>query len=72
MMEWISVEDRLPEDTERMVYLVLETYKDACNYEIYMFDTVKCKFYRIDDNGNIQYSECAVYWMYLPEPPKEE
>ena len=65
-MEWISVNDRLPEDGENVI---------ACDKERAVCEAI------YDKDGKFYWSGfwgdwCdvleATHWMPLPEPPKEE
>jgi hypothetical protein len=68
MNDWISVEDRLPEDRE---------YVDAWSD----FRSTDCEFKRggfyevvYDGDGDYEYSEIiddVTHWMSPPSPPKE-
>lgn len=74
---WISVKDRLPED-DRAVLAVKQLKdgrRDMClarcipNYELYDVETgsiIKKPYWVCGGNNNI------IYWMPLPEQPKEE
>ena len=65
-MDWISVDDRLPE--EEMQHVLL------------WFTDVKCAFVGYLENGVFELSHCdwfvkyhpVSHWMPLPEPPKEK
>jgi hypothetical protein len=73
---WIGVKDRLPED-DRAVLAVKQLKdgrRDMClarcipNYECYDVETrsiIKNPYWVCGGNNNI------IYWMPLPEPPKE-
>ena len=74
---WISVKDRLPEDdrTVLAVKQLKDGRRDMClarcipNYEFYDVETgsiIKKPYWVCGGNNNI------IYWMPLPEPPKEE
>ena len=54
-MEWISVEDRLPESLGEML-LVIDSNK---NVETYYYEPSVWSAWRI------------THWMPLPEPPKD-
>lgn len=57
-MDWISVEDRLPEDRQEILYYTDALKKLKVNtmcYVEYIFKTMK-----------------ATHWMPLPEPPKKD
>lgn len=63
-MEWISVEDRLPENYQEVIVFV-----DAANAkEIYMAQYMNLSF-NILVSGN--HSNFITHWMPLPEPPKQ-
>jgi hypothetical protein len=67
MSEWISVKDRLPEkQTEVLVYR--RNRGGLCNYEC------EIDFDRLCADGTWLYRDIyeVLYWMPLPEPPKEQ
>lgn len=62
MAEWINVNDRLPEFDD----LVLVMWYDSCGDDCYRLD--RC----LGDRWYIDHcDEEYLYWMPLPEPPKE-
>lgn len=64
MSEWISVKDRLPEDSHRVL-----TCDHRGNINImFHYDYYK-KPFGIDKNHKVYFP--VKYWMPLPEPPKE-
>ena len=62
--EWISVEERYPEDQQH----VLIAYKDNDYVSIGYFDEGFAEWDSLYDNEIVR----PDYWMPLPEPPKEE
>ncbi len=65
-MEWISVDDRLPEERPFRFEYVLVAKKNGVVLEA-MFNT------RIGEFLNISYSKLAhkvTHWMPLPKPPQ--
>ena len=63
--EWISVEERLPEDGENVLAIDSEGKTEVCFYEtehkgVFQMCGGLCKIFNI------------THWMPLPEPPKEE
>ena len=63
--EWISVEERLPEeDTRVLVYLEIPKL-DALTY-------THCDTDRILYGKWVRWGGYATHWMPLPEPPKGE
>ena len=82
-MEWISVKDRLPESDDQ--YLVFAQFECDEESSIYIFDYDSCaeefgvweEHYDSDmlgylDSEFVKYPATVLYWMPLPEPPKEE
>ena len=66
VQEWISVNDRLPEENGR--YL---TASKRWGDKIVVFDLwFDGGFWYIDEEGDVFYFE-VTHWMLLPEPPKE-
>ena len=69
-MEWISVEDRLPETMDDVL----------CWYEYFRFGEYQCMFQKCGVGfcvhgmwgGEVAqgYMAKVLYWMPLPEPPK--
>lgn len=67
MSEWISVEDRIPDDGQNVIafvdgaFVVAAQYRSSCFYDVLkdvdgsLFETV---------------SRDVTYWQPLPEPPK--
>lgn len=60
LLEWISVQDRLPEDTRHVLCCTM-TKKKTQNVMIgYYMEG----FWRVGMNSNV------THWMELPEPPE--
>ena len=78
-MEWISVEERLPEDEgpvigfiPKVVQSMLHDYK-GCVCELRYFDRTDGggqRFFKLNESF-IDLSDVS-HWMPLPEPPKED
>lgn len=87
VQRWISVEDRLPEDGDYRFYMCLVEnhledppmicqYEEGCAdfgflhdiYDPVSLGYVDSEFETMEDLGY----EKVLYWMPLPEPPKEE
>ncbi len=73
-MDWISVEDRLPEsrDDTVLVYFSETDGIETVHIQDY-FDDITAG---LDSDGNQLYSKWYIsqnvtHWMPLPEPPKE-
>lgn len=72
MSEWISVEERLPEECKavlcfagnKIVLAFMEKTEDCGEYVPVFWDLVA---YDRDDTWD---EVCATHWMPLPEPPK--
>jgi len=62
-MEWISVEDRLPEDGQSA--LAIEVGDDDPTV-LYMVDGVW-----VEPLSEVRWAWPVTHWMPLPEPPKE-
>lgn len=63
MSEWISVNDRLPD--ERFVLVTLNCYPAVVMESEFWAD----KFHRI--GGDMGEISCVSHWMPLPKPAKE-
>ena len=61
-MEWISVEDRLPDTGVEVMTLMRGVHMLAWRTK----DTEW-----INDNDESEGINCVTHWMPLPEPPKE-
>ena len=72
-MNWISVEDRLPEDGD---YSVLACWKTGGIDMIYArdyFSPITCGVVDGIQQYTKRYSSVGItHWMQLPEPPKEK
>ncbi len=55
---WISVEDRLPEPNENVLY-----YEKGSEIDVMPSEWIREQYYE---------GYYKIYWMPLPEPPKEE
>jgi len=73
MIEWISVNDDLPEDTEDV--LIVEDF--GFMVEVFVGwredgEWLSLSFVEDDDGGNAQLhpTELITHWMPLPEPPQ--
>lgn len=67
MAEWISVNERLPED--RRSVLVYCPY-NKCIYTAY-YEDFNDEWYYFGCGGRIEVYYTVSHWMPLPEPPKE-
>ena len=79
-MEWIKVEDRLPEDMQEvLVFGNTEVNNEKTTYLAIFHKNVQCK----DINGKVHvesqfweiqygYDMDVTHWMPLPQPPKEK
>lgn len=73
-MEWISVEDRLPEENEQVlitdgsdVFYAYKYYYEGWDYQIAEdFDGEEGVF-----STNAMKEKHVTHWMPLPEPPKQ-
>jgi hypothetical protein len=72
--EWVSVEDRLPEETQD--YLVVLNNEDIdirlfnSNNDPYQTDfLMRNKFLFCDSKGDWHITDRVTHWMPLPEPP---
>ena len=77
MSEWISVDERLPNETKD--FLVVLNGEDIDirlfnsrnePYQTYQF--MLDKFLFIDNYGDCHTTDRVTHWMPLPEPPKME
>ena len=68
-MEWISVFDRLPNDTDD-VLVVGDGWDDMNWYRIYFYQADK--WHTIDGDEVNKTSQMKItHWMPLPKPPSE-
>ena len=63
MTEWISVEDRLPDDESG--YKVLVTANDIVSQWVKILNHNKVFWI---DSGGVEYPAIVTHWMPLPEP----
>jgi hypothetical protein len=67
MSEWISVEDRLPEDAQLVLFRLRQRAKTEKGIHLAGCKTFEteycCDFYDYDD---------VSHWMPLPQPPETE
>lgn len=66
MSEWISVEDRMPEEHSGEVLIF------DINKTIYLASPLKCKRFMTTCFGSMRTIEEITHWMPLPDAPKEE
>ena len=67
VQEWISVDDRIPENSGN--YLVVHRNKYNGNTSIAIEAYIKC---RVGEWWSNDYVYDVTHWMPLPEPPKKE
>lgn len=67
---WISVKDRLPEKTERYMCLCYDFVTKSYWHELLWYEN-NC-WWKSLATLEYDYKKHVVYWMPLPEPPKEE
>lgn len=67
MSEWISVEERLPEQS---VEVLVYDFVDSMDVMFLEVDDDGYRFWA-DDNGYEYSIHDVTHWMPLPEPPKE-
>ena len=65
--EWISVEDRLPENSACYLGAYEVPFADGLGIGIYYFDAEN-KVFRMNPNGII--ITIVTHWQPMPEPPK--
>lgn len=75
--EWISVKDRLPEETQ--AFLVVLNNEDidirvfnSKNEPFQSYSSMLDKFLFLDDKGEWHTTDRVTHWMPLPQPPKGE
>lgn len=61
-LDWIKVEDRLPEDEHILIY-------DGENISIGFFDGLHFRDYMNQDDMSVYSNLNVTHWMPLPEPP---
>ncbi len=64
MSEWISVEDRLPDENVR----VLMWFRAAANEWRATFGEINCGHWR-PEGGNGNFDDRVTHWMRLPDSP---
>jgi hypothetical protein len=68
--EWISVDDRLPEERVMVLGYVVTDYGDCYPSDcIYVMELIHGLFYPFNCSAIKGYSK-VTHWMPLPEPPK--
>lgn len=67
-MQWIKVEDKLPDKDVRVLCFYADSYIDVMEY-----------WYDDDQNGNPVFFnppappvDCVTHWMNLPNPPEDK
>ena len=87
VQEWISVKDRLPEDSGYYLVAYRDKYNGSISIDFDMY--VKCNvgewwesefacegWYEViknwDDYNSVTVEDSVTHWMPLPEPPKGE
>lgn len=75
MSEWISVEERMPEDLpenkNKKAIKVIVCTKTRCNKIRTVKTMVRGRMYDFDHNWNWPGCAEVTHWMPLPEPPEE-
>ena len=69
MSEWISVEERLPEEKPYRLEFLIGCKSNGVVHEI-LYNSKTQKFVSID-KGNFELKN-VTHWMPLPEPPEEK
>ena len=72
MDDWISVEDRLPEDDNFVLVVISGKHRN-----ITYIKALELASYTADEGWIVELCPCwtnpgITHWMPLPEPPKEE
>lgn len=75
-MDWISVEDRLPEEEKTMNSLWFDVWDAGCKRREVDIKFANGKFIRQCEDYQGDYShdeimENVTHWMELPEPPNQ-
>ena len=72
-MEWISVEERLPEvDTGVLVAVRhMQTGQFYVRYDWRIKTTERCWWWKKTSESNVADLLAVTHWMPMPEPPKE-
>ncbi len=71
--EWISVNDCLPQDEERVLVLFPSEFlpEEYCAEVMYYKRKAKAFYYFDSEYGDIE-CENATYWMPIPKAPKRQ
>ena len=67
--QWISVEDRLPEEDEKCIFFASGNNAAHIGQYVYTGRDGAVKFKKRDGRGTVLYT--ASHWMPLPDPPEE-
>lgn len=72
MNEWISVEDKLPEQRNlpRSRSVLIYCKSNLCTFTaVYNFESCGWEYFAC---GSVEVMEYVTHWMPLPEPPEQE
>ena len=67
--QWVSVEDRLPEEDEKCIFFARGNNAAHIGQYIYTGRDGAVKFKKRDGRGTVLYT--ASHWMPRPDPPEE-
>lgn len=70
MGEWISVKDRLPDRTERVLCACWDYVTKSYWHELLWFENGN--WWKSLATYDANYNKHVTHWMPLPEPPKED